>query len=63
MRERHGGRADDLPEQFQERDLREIDYGAAVPPALADEYILNTGGREEGLRALDEMVKRRIPGG
>jgi dephospho-CoA kinase len=57
------GRADDLPEHFQERDLREIEYGAAVPLALADEYILNTGGMEEALRALDEMVKRRISGG
>jgi len=57
------GRADDIPEHFQERDFREIEYGAAVPVALADEYILNTGGMEEALRALDEIVKRRTPGG
>jgi dephospho-CoA kinase len=57
------GRRDDLPGHFQERDFREIDYGAAVPIALADEYILNTGGMEEALRALDEIVKRRTSGG
>lgn len=57
------GRRDDLPGHFQERDFREIDYGAAVPLALADEYILNTGGMEEALRALDEIVKRRTSGG
>ena len=52
-----------LPDHFQERDFREIHYGAAVPVALADEYILNTGGMEEALRALDEIVKRRTSGG
>jgi dephospho-CoA kinase len=30
------GRADDSPEHFQERDFREIDYGTAVPVAMAD---------------------------
>jgi dephospho-CoA kinase len=57
------GRADDSPEHFQERDFREIDYGMAVPVAMADEYILNTGGVEEALRALNEIVKRRTSGG
>jgi dephospho-CoA kinase len=57
------GRPDDSPEHFQERDFREIDYGAAVPVALADEYILNRGGMEEALQALDEIVKRRTTGG
>jgi len=56
------GRRDDLPEHFQERDFREINYGAAVPVALAEEYILNTGGMEDALRALDEIVKRRTSG-
>ena len=56
------GRADDIPDHFQERDFREIEYGAAVPVALADEYILNTGEVEEALRALDEIVKRRTSG-
>jgi dephospho-CoA kinase len=56
------GRADDSPEHFQERDFREIDYGTAVPVAMADEYILNTGGMEEVLRELDEIVERRTSG-
>ena len=51
------GRSDDLPEYFQERDLREISYGTAVPIALADEYILNTGSLEDALQALDQIVK------
>ena len=51
------GRADDLPEYFQERDRREISYGTAVPIALADEYILNTGSLEDALQALDRIVK------
>jgi len=57
------GRGDDSPEHFQERDFREIDYGTAVPVAMADEYILNSEGMEEALRALDEIVKRRTSGG
>ncbi len=51
------GRSDDLPEYFQERDLREISYGTAVPIALADEYILNKGSLEDALQALDQIVK------
>ena len=51
------GRSDDFPEYFQERDLREISYGTAVPIALADEYILNTGSLEDALQALDQIVK------
>jgi dephospho-CoA kinase len=53
------GRSDDSSDHFQDRDLREIDYGTAVPIALADEYILNAGGIEEALKELDEIVKRR----
>ena len=53
------GRSDDSPDHFQERDLREIQYGTAVPIALADEYILNTGGIEEARTALEGIVKRR----
>jgi dephospho-CoA kinase len=52
------GRSDDSPDQFQERDLREIHYGTAVPLALADEYILNTGGIEEARKELEEIVRR-----
>jgi dephospho-CoA kinase len=52
------GRPDDSLDAFDERDAREISYGASVPVALADEYILNTGSMEDGLLALDEIVKR-----
>ena len=52
------GRSDDSPDHFQERDLREIQYGTAVPIALADEYILNTGGIDEARTALEEIVAR-----
>jgi dephospho-CoA kinase len=51
------GRPDDSAEYFQERDRREISYGTAVPIALADEYILNTGSVEEAVLALDQIVK------
>jgi dephospho-CoA kinase len=53
------GRSDDSPDHFQERDWREIQYGTAVPIALADEYILNTAGIDEARTALDEIVARR----
>ena len=53
------GRPDDSPDHFQERDLREVQYGTAVPIALADEYILNTGGMEEARTAFGEIVARR----
>jgi dephospho-CoA kinase len=52
------GRSDDSPDYFQERDLREIHYGTAAPIALADEYILNTGGIEEARKELEEIVRR-----
>ena len=51
-------RSDDSPAQFDERDSREIQYGAAVPLALADEYILNTGRTEEAEAILDRIVKK-----
>ncbi len=52
------GRADDSQEYFEERDLREISYGTAVPIALADEYILNTGNIEDAVQALDQIVRK-----
>lgn len=52
------GRSDDSPARFDERDWREIQYGAAVPIALADEYILNTGPMEETTALLDRIVKK-----
>ncbi|OPY69674.1 MAG: hypothetical protein A4E57_01044 [Syntrophorhabdaceae bacterium PtaU1.Bin034] len=51
------GRSDDSPAAFTERDRREIDYGSAIPVALADEYVLNTGTTEEALTCLDEIVR------
>lgn len=50
------GRSDDKAADFEERDGREISYGTAVPIALADEYILNTGTLEEALKAMDAIV-------
>jgi dephospho-CoA kinase len=52
------GRSDDVADAFNKRDTREIAYGASVPIALADEYVLNTGTVEEALHALDHIVRR-----
>jgi dephospho-CoA kinase len=54
------GRADDSPDAFDERDKREIAYGTALPIALADEYVLNTGSPDDALGALDAIVKRQL---
>ena len=54
------GRSDDSPARFDERDRREIQYGAAVPIALADEYILNTGIMGEAVAALDRIVEKYL---
>ena len=51
------GRPDDSASAFEERDRREIEYGAAEAIALADEYILNAGAMEDALQKLDSMVK------
>lgn len=52
------GRPDDSPSSFDERDKREIDYGAATPVALADEYVLNTFTEEDALDRLREIVEK-----
>jgi dephospho-CoA kinase len=52
------GRPDDDAAAFDSRDRREIDYGLAIPIALADEYILNTGTAEQAGAALAEIVER-----
>jgi dephospho-CoA kinase len=57
------GRADDSVRAFDERDRREIVYGAAVPIALADGYILNTGTMEEAIREMDRIVTEGFPPG
>jgi dephospho-CoA kinase len=51
------GRADDSPSAFEERDEREIAYGAAVPIALADAYILNTTTMDDAIDDLDRIIK------
>jgi dephospho-CoA kinase len=52
------GRDDDSPQNFDERDRREIAYGAAIPIALADAYILNTGTMDDAINQLDAIVKK-----
>jgi len=52
------GRADDSVDAFDQRDMREISYGASIPLALADEYILNTGTLEDAISELDDIVRR-----
>ena len=52
------GRSDDSAVAFDARDRREIDYGLAIPIALADEYILNTGTVEQALSEFGGIVER-----
>ncbi len=52
------GRADDSVDAFDERDMREISYGASVPMALADEYVLNTGPFDDAISELDSIMLR-----
>jgi dephospho-CoA kinase len=52
------GREDDSPQAFDDRDRREISYGTAVPIALADAYILNTGSEDDAMSQLDAIVKK-----
>ncbi len=54
------GRSDDSAAAFDGRDRREIDYGLAVPIALADEYVLNAGTLEEALAAFDRIIERHV---
>lgn len=54
------GRSDDSPDAFDDRDMREIEYGAAVPVALADGYILNTRSMEDAMNDLDNIVKNYV---
>jgi dephospho-CoA kinase len=52
------GRADDSADAFDERDSREIAYGAAVPVALADAYVLNAGTMDDAMNDLHAVVKK-----
>ena len=54
------GRADDSPADFDERDQREIVYGTAIPLALADAYILNTGTMDNAMEQLDAIVRKEM---
>jgi dephospho-CoA kinase len=56
------GRADDSVLAFDQRDQREIDYGAATPIVLADGYILNTGTVNDAIEALDRIVAHKTCG-
>lgn len=49
-------RSDDSPDLFEARDLREINYGACVPIALADRYILNDSTIDYALGELEKIV-------
>jgi dephospho-CoA kinase len=50
------GRSDDSPKGFDERDSRELAYGTALPIALADAYVLNTGSLEDAINSLADIV-------
>lgn len=52
------GRDDDSSNLFAERDRREVEYGAAVPVALADEYILNDGSLADAERHLNVIIDK-----
>jgi len=51
------GREDDSPQAFDERDKRELAYGTAIPIALADAYVLNTGSVDDAISQLDAIVQ------
>ncbi len=53
-------RPDDSPQLFDERDMREIEYGTAIPIVLADEYVLNTGTMDEAIEQIDQILKKTI---
>jgi dephospho-CoA kinase len=54
------GRADDSADAFDARDMREIEYGTAIPVALADAYILNTGSMDDAIQELDNIVRESL---
>jgi dephospho-CoA kinase len=49
-------RSDDSATAFEERDSREIAYGAAIPIARADAYILNTATMDDAMTDLDRII-------
>ncbi len=52
------GREDDSPQAFDDRDQRELAYGTAIPIAMADAYILNTGSEDDAISQLDAIVRQ-----
>jgi dephospho-CoA kinase len=54
------GRADDSADAFDERDRREIAYGASIPIALSDAYILNIGDMDDAINDLQEIVNKHM---
>jgi dephospho-CoA kinase len=54
------GREDDSPQSFDDRDKRELAYGTAVPIALADAYILNTGSVDDSISQLGAIVREEM---
>ena len=54
------GRSDDSADIFDARDMREIAYGTAIPIALADEYILNTGSFTDATNAMNAIVEKHM---
>jgi dephospho-CoA kinase len=51
------GREDDSPQAFDDRDKRELAYGTAIPIALADAYVLNTGSVDDSISQLGAIVQ------
>jgi dephospho-CoA kinase len=51
------GREDDSPQAFDDRDKRELAYGTAIPIALADAYVLNTGSVDDAISQLGTIVR------
>jgi dephospho-CoA kinase len=52
------GREDDSPQAFDDRDKRELAYGTAIPIAMADAYILNTGSEDDAISQLAAIVRQ-----
>jgi len=52
------GRTDDSADAFEARDRRELEYGTAVPIALADQYILNISLIDDAVRDLDGIIAK-----
>jgi len=51
------GREDDSAQAFDDRDKRELAYGTAIPIAMADAYVLNTGSEDDAISQLDAIVR------